>query len=211
MRLPTAFRLFVLLVGSAATAAAQCPPCQHNPPNCIHWSQIAPGSNGHTIGPGKIEFADGPSFTINGTLTIQGTLVFQCNMGVTLTCNRIEVQNGGRLEIGTPGARAVGPVVIRLAGAAPPVQPPQRTLEVQPGGTLELHGWTNGNTTCWTQLANHALPGVSSLDLALLAPMNWVNGNPDTVFDQTEQLTVQAMNGTIVDVQEGIQYFHHGE
>jgi hypothetical protein len=100
MRLPTAFRLFVLALSSAATAEAQCTPCQRNGTTCRHWSLDAPGSNGHTIPPTYIEFADA-SVTINGTLTIQGTLVFNCSAPVHLTCKRIEVHNGGRLEIGS--------------------------------------------------------------------------------------------------------------
>jgi hypothetical protein len=116
-------------------------------------------------------------------------------------------------------------VVITLTGSAPL----ERTLLVYAGGTLELHGATNGNTTCWTQLAAHAFPGQSSLDLALMAPMNWSNGDKIvlaatdfpkvaeawpasvSVTDQTEELTVAAMSGTTVDTQEPLQYFHHGE
>ena len=194
------------------------PPCS---PQGILWSVSGAPTGTHYVT--GFEFVDVPAATLNELHVNAGaTLRFACNLTIDLTCTKLVVHSGGKLEIGptalgssihitanrievegvtgaTPGGTfavgtesqpAQGSVVITLTGT----NTTDRTFEVGSGGTLELHGDSRGDTTCWTQLANNALANENSIFLTLLASFHWQPGDK-IVLATTDFLKVDSKTG----------------
>lgn len=211
--------LLSLLLNSLAWG--QCPPSG----GYTSWSSSNPNWQGHTVPANTVEYVDVSNGTFTGPLIIQGTLIFACDMPISIQCPRIEVANGGILQIGTASNPAVGPVVITLTGSTTSGNSPERTLDVLSGGTIELHGASNGNTVCWTSISNPTGVGENVLVIDLTAPMNWVHDDKLVVADtdfptvqsnqhivhKTEVVTVDYMNDNKVALQGQTLYAHHGQ
>lgn len=232
MRLHAAVEFVLAVLMLCVLSSAQCVPCQHNGGSCIHWSQSAPPSgHDYTVAAGTTEYVDVSDITLDNAIIVQGTLVFACDMPVHLTCKRIEVANGGVLQIGTTGNRAIGPVVITLYGQDIDRDDPERTIDVMGGGRIELHGDTRGNTTCWTTLTETAGFNSNALILDVSANMNWLSGDKivvastdfpkvtfatqyphaESILDQTEMVTVNDRMDFKVFLQNALQYTHFGQ
>jgi len=93
-----------------------------------------------------------------------------------INTTRIEVKSGGSLVVGTTTARPAGKVIITLLDTSPSTNT-SRTLQVYPGGTLELHGavYEDEKKRCWTQLSQNANAQDYSLNLA--TAVNWPAGS----------------------------------
>src|SRR5438105_595458 len=97
MALSCLLRASLFALGLAAAAGAQC-----SSAGAVLWnaSTRTPPTGTHTVAANTTEFDDNPSLNLTGTLTVAGTLYFDCSNNISLTYDSITISSTGKLEIG---------------------------------------------------------------------------------------------------------------
>ena len=204
---PTAFYQYVDLWSRRTTWSGYPPP-------------IAGGSV--VIGPGETVMLDySPPKLI--LIIVQGHLIFDDTVDITLECQYIVV-NSGRFTIGTPEKPYAKRAIIRLFGDWLTPEIPlagAKSVVVAQNGTLDWHGIPR---TTWTHVAATATAGSTSL--VLQGTLDWavgeriVVGPTDFYFLHAEERTITAaatstsVGGlpiTTVTFTEPLRWDHFGE
>lgn len=176
------------------------------------WSGgIIPNSNDEVVIPANrtvrmLGSCNAKSIVVTGTLTSNIAGAFN------LTTNKIQIENGGALQLGTETNRYRGIGSITLAGNVPAQD--SKGITVMNGGRLDLHGIEK---LSWTQLNSTALAGATSVLLKESVTGNWLIGDTiiiassDRLQTHTEKRVVTNIVNSRVYFNEPLTYLHYGE
>jgi cell migration-inducing and hyaluronan-binding protein len=188
-------------------------------PRLLDWSNPATWQ-GHTPTAGsQVVIPPGRSILLDTSppplahLIIQGTLAC-AEKDLSLSADWILIPSGGILLCGSELQPFRHHFVITLTGNSrtEPVAEMGTKLLGVTGGQLDLHGQ---NKVSWVHLAQTARAGTSQVTLN--QTVNWSQGDrlaiASTTYDprQAEEVTVQAISGTTVMLNQPLRYTHWGQ
>lgn len=198
-----------------SASATPAPPL----PRALSWSNPATWQGKLPVSGASVTIPPGRSILLDTnpppltSLTIQGTLIC-AEKDLALSANWIMVAAGGVLECGSELQPFQHHFVITLTGNNPKeniMNMGTKLLGVM-GGKLELHGQSK---VSWVQLGATAFAGASQITLD--QRVNWSKGDrivvASTSYDprQAEEVTVSAVSGTIVTLNQPLKYTHWGQ